>query len=105
MDATKRSLELREKVLSKQKEIERLSKIYGVKNIRIFGSVAKGCADEDSDIDIVVDKDGIRGLFEIAGFKIELDDLLEEEVDVVISTAIKENRVESILEGKLIPVA
>ncbi len=43
-----------EELRAKKPEIEALAAKYGVSNIRVFGSVARGDAREDSDIDLLV---------------------------------------------------
>lgn len=54
-----------------------------VENVRVFGSVARGEADEDSDLDLLVRP--IRGasLIELAAFAAEVEDVLGVPVDVV----------------------
>ncbi|MFN2479791.1 MAG: nucleotidyltransferase family protein [Pseudonocardiaceae bacterium] len=41
-----------------------------------FGSVARGEADADSDLDLLIDMDPGHGYFEMAGFALEVEDLL-----------------------------
>ena len=54
---------------------------YEISRIGIFGSVARGEADEESDIDIVVEM--VPDLFKRAALKSELEELLHRSVDVV----------------------
>lgn len=58
---------------------------YGARNPRLFGSVARGDAGPDSDVDILVDLDPCGGnpLMRIAGMSEELSELLGVRVDVV----------------------
>jgi len=44
-----------EKLLKKKKKIIQIAKSYGAKNIRVFGSVARGESKKKSDVDILVD--------------------------------------------------
>jgi uncharacterized protein len=54
----------------------------GVTNIRVFGSVARGDARPDSDVDLLVDFDtGHRGL-DLFGFEREVEELLGHPVEV-----------------------
>jgi len=63
-------------------EIFRLAARRGVSNIRVFGSVARGDATRDSDIDLLVDfKVGESGL-DLIAFADELEALLGYPVDV-----------------------
>ena len=55
---------------------------HGASNPRIFGSVARGDDDRDSDIDLLVDFDISQGLVPIAKLSHELSILLGEKVDV-----------------------
>ena len=67
----------------KRAEIVRLGDIYGVRNIRVFGSVARGDSNAASDVDLLVDMDQGRSLFDLAGFVADVQDLLGVRVDVV----------------------
>ena len=49
---------------------------WGVTNVRIFGSVARGEARPDSDIDILVTASPGTGLFDLADLRFELEELL-----------------------------
>lgn len=54
---------------------------YGIVRLGVFGSVARGEADEDSDIDIVVDMP--PDLFKMVHMKEELEQLLAASVDLI----------------------
>jgi predicted nucleotidyltransferase len=47
-----------------------------VRNIRVFGSVARGDAGTGSDLDLPIDVDPGHGYFDMAGFALEVEDLL-----------------------------
>ena len=51
--------------------------------MRIFGSAARGEAGSESDMDFLVDLEPDRSLFDLGGFLVEMEDLLESKVDVV----------------------
>jgi predicted nucleotidyltransferase len=70
-------------------EIETIAAQYGVKNIRVFGSVARGEEREQSDVDFIVEMEKGRTLFDRIGFKQELQRLLHVKVDVISEKAIK----------------
>lgn len=72
----------------KKAEILNLAGMHGCRNIRVFGSVATGENRPDSDVDILVDLDSGRTIFDLAGFLGDLRDLLGIEVDVVESRSI-----------------
>ena len=99
---TPRSAELRKHILGHKDEVEALAKRVGIKNVRVFGSVAQGCADEGSDIDILASRDGICGLFKIAEAQNMFESLLGIDVDFVLEDCIKENRRAEILNCEII---
>jgi len=55
----------------------------GLSNLRVFGSVARGDADERSDVDLLVHPGPETSLFDLAGFMIDAEALLGTSVDVV----------------------
>ena len=65
---------------------------YGATNLRMFGSVARGDAGEDSDLDLMVDLVPGSGneLMRVAGLAEELSDLLGLRVDVVAATLLRD---------------
>ena len=63
---------------------------HGAHNVRIFGSFARGTADEASDVDVLVDMEPGRSLMDLGGLLMELQELLGREVDVVTERGLKE---------------
>ncbi|PZS25943.1 MAG: nucleotidyltransferase [Pseudonocardiales bacterium] len=61
----------------------------GARNVRVFGSVARGEDTDDSDIDLLVDLDVGVGVVSLAGLNRELAELLDVEVDVVPAATLK----------------
>lgn len=61
----------------------------GAHNVRVFGSVARGEDAQSSDVDLLVDLDDGVGLVQLAGLRRELTELLDVDVDVVPSAALK----------------
>jgi len=72
-----------ELVKSKRNEIVRIAARHGAFNVRVFGSVARGEADEKSDVDFLVDLEEGRNLLDLGGLLMDLRDLLGRDVDVV----------------------
>jgi predicted nucleotidyltransferase len=58
-------------------------KKYKVKKAGIFGSVVRGEATDNSDVDILVELPDQASLFDLAGLKIDLEELLGKKVDVL----------------------
>ena len=82
----------------KREEILKVCAKYGARNVRVFGSVARGEADEQSDIDLIVDFEPGRSLLDHAGLWLELQDLLGVKVDVVSGRGIKPRIRERVLQ-------
>ena len=74
---------------ARREEILRVCARYGACNVRVFGSVARGEADEQSDIDLIIEFEPGRSLLNHAGLWLELQELLGVKVDVVSSRGIK----------------
>ena len=74
---------------AKRQEILALAAEYGASNVRVFGSVARGTADDDSDIDFLVDLEPGRSLFDLGGLLTELRQLLNHNVDVVTPAGLR----------------
>ena len=60
-----------------------LAKHYGINRMSLFGSYARGEADEESDVDIVIDRGQLRGLIQYFSFVHDLEEQLNCHVDVV----------------------
>ncbi|MDQ7859297.1 MAG: nucleotidyltransferase family protein [Armatimonadota bacterium] len=73
----------------KREEILRLCAKHGARNVRLFGSVARGEADARSDVDFLVEMEPGRSLFDLGGLQYELEHLLGCPVDVVTERGLK----------------
>jgi len=73
----------------KHDEILRMAARHGAKNIRVFGSVARGDADAASDVDVLVDMEPGRSLLDMGGLLMDLQDLLGCSVDVVTERGLR----------------
>lgn len=80
---------LEDRLQEKREDILHLAEKYGAYNVRVFGSVARGEADAESDIDLLVDMERDRSLLDLAGFLIEAEDLLECKVDAVTEKGLR----------------
>jgi uncharacterized protein len=82
----------------KREEIFQIAAKYGAYNIRIFGSVARREADENSDVDFLVEMEPGRSLFDLGGLLMDLQELLGCNVDVVTEKGLRERIRERVLK-------
>ncbi len=80
---------LAELVKEKRADILALAAKHGARNVRVFGSVARGDADEQSDIDVLVQMEPGRSLLDLGGLQYDLEQLLGCRVDVVTEQGLK----------------
>jgi len=73
----------------KREEIFRIASKHGAYNVRVFGSVARGEAGEESDIDLLVGMEPGRSLLDHAALLLDLQELLGCKVDVVSDRGLK----------------
>ena len=82
----------------KREEILRIAAKHGAHNVRIFGSVARGEARPESDLDFLVDMETGRSLLDMGGLVMELRELLGRDVDVATVRGLKPRIRERVLE-------
>jgi Predicted nucleotidyltransferases len=75
------------KALRKNKAV--LVKKFGVKSLALFGSCARGTANDDSDVDVLIMFDGPATSERYFGAQFYLEDLLGKPVDLVTETAVR----------------
>ena len=66
-----------------RKKTAPLAKQYGISKMSLFGSYARGEANEGSDVDLVIDRGRLRGLIQYFSFVHDLEENLNCHVDVV----------------------
>jgi uncharacterized protein len=72
----------------KRDDIKRIAARHGAYNIRVFGSVARGEAGPESDIDILIDVGTTTSSWFPAGLILDLEDLLGRRVEVITEKAL-----------------
>ena len=82
-------MRLEELLKEKREDILRLAAEHGAKQIRVFGSAARGDTDEQSDIDFLVEMESDRSLLDMGGLLMDLQDLWGCKVDVVSVKGLK----------------
>jgi uncharacterized protein len=73
---------IEELLAEKREEILAIAAKHGAYNVRVFGSVARGEARSDSDVDFLVEIEQGRNLFDRVALIQDLQDLLRRKVDV-----------------------
>jgi predicted nucleotidyltransferase len=79
-----------ELIRTKRDDILRIAARHGASNIRVFGSVARGEADERSDVDFLVELERGRSLLDHVALIQDLETLLGVPVDVATVAGLKE---------------
>jgi predicted nucleotidyltransferase len=74
----------------KREDILRIAAKHGAHNVRVFGSVARGEADDKSDIDVLVEMEPGRSLLDMGGLLMDLQELLGRKVDVVSEKGLRD---------------
>jgi predicted nucleotidyltransferase len=69
-------------------DIQRIAAKHGAYNVRVFGSVVRGEAGPESDIDLLIEKGPTTSSWFPAGLILELEDLLGRKVDIVTEKAL-----------------
>lgn len=71
-------------ILMRQRQaILDLAARHGLRNVRVFGSILRGEARPDSDVDLLVEVESGRTLLDVIGFEQDVEELLARPVDVV----------------------
>lgn len=92
-----------EDIRSRRDEILRIAAHHGARHLRVFGSVARGEADERSDIDFLVELEQGRSLLDLGGLLMDLQDLLGRRVDVLTERGLKA-RIRDRVLGEAVPL-
>ncbi|MEU6267427.1 nucleotidyltransferase family protein [Saccharopolyspora shandongensis] len=102
IDAPHRRITLDE-VRAHRDEIYEIAERHGVSNIRVFGSVARGEADDDSDLDLLIDVARGHGFFAMSAFALDVEELLNVFTQVVTPNGLKERIRDEVL-SEAVPV-
>ena len=72
-----------DQLMARRQKIVAIAAARGARNVRVFGSVARGEAGPDSDIDLLVDMDPDRTVLDLSELILDLEEALDHKVDVV----------------------
>jgi predicted nucleotidyltransferase len=75
---------------ARREDILRIADQLGARDVRVFGSVARGQARTDSDVDLLVDVEPGRSLLDLGALVVDLEDLLGRGVDVVTEPGLRQ---------------
>lgn len=92
-----------EELRSRRDEILQVATRHGARHVRVFGSMARGDADEKSDVDFLVEMEKGRSLLDLGGLLMDLQDLLGRRVDVVTEKGLRE-RIRSRVLREAVPL-
>ena len=84
-----------------RREVLALAREHGFSNVRVFGSTARGTDGEDSDIDLLVDRESGSGLMALARLEIAVSTLLDIPVDVVPVRSLRRTLTDSVYRDAL----
>jgi len=76
-------MKIKELLKTRRGQILEIARKHGAHNLRVFGSVARGEGNEESDLDFLVEVDPAHSAWFPAGLVADLEDLLGVPVDVV----------------------
>jgi uncharacterized protein len=83
-------MRFRDRLTELRDVIHATASLHGARDVRVFGSVARGEDDERSDIDLLVRLDPGRTLLDLARLEVRLEAMLGRSVDVVTENALRE---------------
>lgn len=77
-----------------KKRVVPVAKKYNLPAVFLFGSYASGEATEDSDVDILIDREGssVKSLWDLGAILNDLEEALEKEVDVTTTQTLEQSR-------------
>jgi predicted nucleotidyltransferase/DNA-binding XRE family transcriptional regulator len=88
---SRRASRLRQRLQKHRGEILELAAQHGARNVRVFGSVARGQDSRGSDLDLLVDMEPKRSLLDVVRLRRALNELLAVEVDVLTTGALRDS--------------
>jgi hypothetical protein len=84
----KKPMNLSQLLQQNRRQVLEIAAGHGARNVRLFGSVARGEATETSDLDLLIEMAPERTLLDVIAIKQDLEELLGCKVDVVTEAAI-----------------
>src|ERR1017187_8466864 len=91
-------------LMSNREQILAIAARHGARNVRVFGSVARGEDTPESDVDLLVEFEPGRGLLNHAALIEELQNLLGCKVDVASHNGLKSRIRQRVIEEAVVAV-
>lgn len=79
---------LLEHLRQRRREILEIAARHGARNVRVFGSAARGSEGASSDVDLLVDMEEGRSLYDLVALQQDLEQLLHRRTDVLTANAL-----------------
>ena len=94
-------MSIRQSLQSKRAQILTIAARHGARKVRVFGSVARGTARRNSDIDFLVEMEEGRSLLDHAALILDLERLLKRSVDVASERGLRRLVRKHVLKGAI----
>ena len=94
-------MSIRQSLQSKRAQILTIAARHGARKVRVFGSVARGTARRNSDIDFLVEMEEGRSLLDHAALILDLERLLKRSVDVASERGLRRVVRTEVLKGAI----
>jgi len=88
LEHSRTSLRMHRLIESHRAELRALAHQYGIPSIKVFGSMARDDADDDSDVDLLVEASPETSGFTLGALLMDIEDLLHRRVDIVTPSAL-----------------
>ena len=85
-----------------KKIVTPIAQKYNVSRVYLFGSFARGDYNEQSDIDLRIDKGAMKGMFALCGFYTDLSEALDRKIDVLTTGSLEESFLQNIQKEEII---
>lgn len=82
--------------------ISPIAQMYGIKKVALFGSYSKGTQTDSSDIDLLIDKGTLKGLFAFNGFVNAVSDALGKPVDVMTYHSLNRSLIKDAVDSEVV---
>ncbi|MCD7812660.1 MAG: nucleotidyltransferase domain-containing protein [Lachnospiraceae bacterium] len=79
-----------------------IAKKYHISRVFLFGSFARGDYNDQSDIDLRIDKGSMQGMFALCGFYTDLSEALDRKIDVLTIGSLEDSFLQKIKKDEVL---